>query len=181
MKAQGFIKALLGVVMGLAGAVQAEAHFFPSTVPDLDLSRYVGKWYEVESTQPFFQKGCVCNTAEYSLRDDGKINIVNSCNDTLPEGHVRVFEAIGAPSAEPGKLFVSSGGIPTFVPNYWVVDVASDYSYAVVSSFVRTPIWILSRTPEISQETRAAIYERLQKNGFDPRVLTPTLQEGCAH
>lgn len=181
MKIQGLLRSAFGILAGLLVASHAHAAVFPSTVSAVDLSRYVGKWYEVQSTKPFFQKGCVCNTAEYTLRDDGKVNVVNSCNDTTPQGHPRVFEAVASTSNDPAKLYVSSGGIPTPVTNYWIVDLAPDYSYAVVSSFLRTPVWILSRTPDLSQETLDGIYSRLEANGFDTKALSDSPQAGCSY
>ena len=181
MNTRGFLRMVLGFVAALATSSQAFAGIFPSTVAEVDLNRYVGKWYEVQSTKPFFQKGCVCNTAEYALRDDGKISVVNSCNDTTPQGHERIFEASAVPTSDPAKLIVSAVGISLPIPNYWIVDLAPDYSYAVVSSFLRTPVWILSRTPDLSQETLDGIYARLQKDGFDTKALSDTPQSGCSN
>jgi apolipoprotein D and lipocalin family protein len=181
MKVRVYAQAFVGLLLCLLGTSQAKGSIFPSTVEQVDLNRYVGKWYEIQSTKPFFQKGCVCITAEYRQRDDGNIDIINRCRDSTPEGHERVFEGLAVASSDPAKLYVSSGGIPSPVPNYWIVDLAPDYSYAVVSSFLRTPVWILSRTPELEEEILAGIYDRLRQNRFDPNALTPTLQNGCSN
>lgn len=170
--------ATLLFVLAAGGQAQA-AGIFPTTVSELDIPSYMGTWYEIQSTKPFFQKGCVCNTAEYALRQTGSVSVVNRCRDTSPAGHERVFEASAVTTSEPGKLKVSTLGIFSPVANYWVVDLAPDYSYAVVSSFIRNPVWILSRTPEMDSETLNGIYERLAKNGFDTNALSESLQTGC--
>lgn len=180
MKVHSLLRTCVATLFALVTVGEAQAAgIFPSTVSELDVPSYMGKWYEVQSTKPFFQKGCVCNTAEYTLKDNGAVSVVNRCNDSSPAGHERVFEATALTTSDPGKLKVSTLGIFAPVPNYWVVDLAPDYSYAVVSSFIRNPVWILSRTPELSAETLNGIYERLVKNGFDTSALSETLQTGC--
>lgn len=180
MKVRSLFRTCVALMFALGAVGEAQAAgIFPTTVSELDLPSYMGKWYEVQSTKPFFQKGCVCNTAEYALKDNGSVSVVNRCKDTSPAGHERVFEASALTTSDPGKLKVSTLGIFAPVPNYWVVDLAPDYSYAVVSSFIRNPVWILSRTPDLSAETLNGIYERLAQDGFDTSALSDTLQAGC--
>jgi apolipoprotein D and lipocalin family protein len=138
--------ALLAFLLSVVALEQfASAYIFPPTVSQLDVPRYMGKWYEVESTKPFFQNGCVCNTAEYKLLEDGTVSVKNSCHLETPTGPLRVVEAIARPTSEPGKLCVDFGGVRLPIANYWVIDLAPDYSYAVVSTLLRNPVWILSR------------------------------------
>lgn len=149
---------------------------FPKTVENLDLDSYLGRWYEVASTKPFFQRDCTCVTADYSLKEDGKVGVVNSCREKSPEGRLNQFVATADTTDEPGKFSVSAFNIPQLFSNYWVVDLAEDYRYAVVSTATRNPIWILSRTPEIAADDLQGIKERLKENGFKLDSLTPTFQ-----
>lgn len=160
-------------------ATRAQASFFPKVVSELDLERYLGTWYEVASTKPIFQLGCVCVTAKYALRADNKVQVLNSCRKNDVNAPLDVREGVASPSDHPAKFNVQFGPIPTPGTNYWVVDLAEDYSYAVVSSPIRQPIWILSRTPSLSQETLDGIYQRLSADGFYVPSISPTLQEGC--
>lgn len=171
-------RALLGAAAALT-AGSAQARGFPEVVPDLDLQRYLGTWYEVASTKPFFQRDCVCVTAKYTRRDDGKIDVVNSCRKRTVTGPLEIAEGIATPSRDPAKLSVSFGRFGFPLTNYWVVDLADDYSYAVVSTPFRRPIWILSRTPEMAPETLEDILARLKGAGFSTRAITQTVQEGC--
>jgi apolipoprotein D and lipocalin family protein len=166
-------------IQGFVATATAQASIFPKTVPALDLESYMGLWYEIQSTRPFFQANCVCNTAEYTLRDDNVVNVVNSCRENSPDGPSKVVEGTATGSRDPGKFYVKFGGFSSPITNYWVVDLAPDYSFAVVSSFLRSPIWILSRTPSLPQETLEGIYERLTQNGFDTSALQTTQVEGC--
>lgn len=148
-------------------------------VPQFDLESYQGQWFEIASTKPFFQKNCVCVTANYSLNPDDTVKVVNSCRDTTQTGPLDIVEGIAKKTPIPGVLKVNFG-FPALFPNYIVVDLADDYSYAAVSGPFRDPIWILSRTSTLSEETLEEIKARLQSKGFDPSRLSPTLQEGCA-
>ena len=165
-------------VMSLS-ATAAHAAIFPSVVKTLDLNGYVGKWYQVASTNPFFQKNCVCTTATYTLQSDGNVNVVNSCREGSVNGKVKLVEGVAYPTSKVGKLNVVFGGIKLPFSNYWVIEVADDYSYAVVSSPLRTPIWVLSRTPSLPSDTLAGIYGRLDAAGFPVGSLEATLQDGC--
>ena len=157
----------------------AQATIFPEVVPNLDLNRYLGTWYEIASTKPIFQRDCVCVTANYNLRDDGKVQVLNTCRKFDVNAPEEVVEGIAETSSHPAKFNVAFGGIRFPLTNYWIVDLADDYSYAVVSSPFRNPVWILSRTPSLAPETLDGIYTRLQQNGFVTDSISPTQQEAC--
>ncbi len=138
-----------------------------TTVDNVDLKRYSGKWYEIASYPSSFQKDCNCTTAEYTLTDKGYVIVENRCN----RGSVN-----GKPSYIKGKAFVVPGSgnaklkVQFFWPfrgSYWIIDLADDYSYAVVSNPSRNYLWILSRTPEMPQTLYTQITERLHSKGFD--------------
>lgn len=174
---KAFFRALLAT--GLVAANGAQARVFPEVVSDLDLQRYLGAWYEVASTKPSFQRDCVCVTATYSKRDDGKVKVENACRRGSVTAPLDIIEGTATGSRNPAKFSVSFAGFGMPLTNYWVVDLADDYSYAVVSTPFRRPIWILSRTPELAPETFDGIISRLENAGFPTKAITPTLQEGC--
>jgi len=147
-----------------------------NTVPNVDLEKYSGKWYEIASYPQIFQKGCNCTTAEYTLSDKGLVIVENRCN----KGSVD-----GKPAYIKGKAFVqkNSGNaklkVQFFWPfrgKYWIIDLADDYSYAVVSHPSRKYLWILSRTPQMNEEVYDQILLRLKENGFDLAKLQLTRQ-----
>jgi|GEM_PF-6568532 len=125
----------------------------PNVVSEVDLMRYGGRWYEVESTHPRFQRGCLCTTADYTLQGPTTVGIVNTCSTNegvrRTEGKAQVVSEI-----DTAKLKVTFPGMPdlSFLlgkTNYWIVDLAPDYTWAVVSTRFRTPMWIpgLLHTP----------------------------------
>ena len=148
---------------------------------DVDLNRYVGRWYEVASTQPFFQKGCVCSRVDYGLLESGNISVTNACNIGSGDGPINSITGVAVPSGYPGLFTVSLGGTPNSIPNYKVVTIARDYSWAVVSSPIRWPIWILSRTQSLPAKTRRHIKQRLRYHGYYTFGIRPTLQENCSN
>lgn len=146
------------------------------TVPYVDLKKYEGKWYEIASYPQKFQKGCHCTTAEYTLSDKGYVVVENRCN----KGSIH-----GKPSYIKGKAFVdkNSGNaklkVQFFWPfkgKYWIIDLADDYSYAVVSHPNRKYLWILSRTPQMNDLVYQQIMMRLKDNGFDLSKIQITTQ-----
>lgn len=140
-------------------------------VANLDLDRYLGKWYEIARYPNRFERNCQGVTAEYSRRPDGKIRVLNTCHKGSPTGPVEIAEG-QASIAGPGKLDV------TFVPwlpfakgDYWVLHVDPGYQMAVVGEPKGRFGWILSRAPEISDATYARALAVLERNGYDTSKL----------
>ncbi len=137
------------------------------TAQNVDLNRYLGKWYEIARLPRLFEKGCVGVTAEYSLRPDGKIDIKNSCRSYTCNG--RIYQANGvAKVVDPqthSKLAVSF--LWPFETDYWILEVDPEYSYAVVGSPDRDSFWILSRSPKLPETLVQSILNHYQTLGFD--------------
>lgn len=137
------------------------------TVDSVDLNRYVGTWYEIARYPNSFQKGCLGSTASYTLRDDGEIDVVNSCRDA-EDGRTRRVEgrAWVVDPATNARLKVSF--FWPFRGDYWIIDLGKEYEYAVVGTPNRKYLWVLSRTPAMDDAVYAAIMERVRRLGFDP-------------
>jgi apolipoprotein D and lipocalin family protein len=146
------------------------------TVAHVDLSRYVGTWYEVANFPQSFQRGCTATTATYTLRADGDIDVLNRCrqgsvdgDEKSARGRARVVDR-----ATNAKLEVSFFG--PFWGDYWIIDVSDDYSYAVVGHPGRDYLWILARTPTMAEATYERILARLQARGYETSRLVRTIQ-----
>lgn len=148
------------------------------TVPEVDLERYAGKWYEIASIPTSFQKGCHCTTAEYILKDS-YVRVINTCRKGSVNGKI---------DRAKGKAFVVDGSnnvqlkVQFFWPfrgDYYIIALAKDYSYALVGSPSRDYLWILSRTPTLPQDTIDLLKTTAAAKGFDPSRLTFTEQMGC--
>lgn len=148
-----------------------------STINTFNLNRYLGKWYEIARYDHAFERGLVGSTAEYTLRDDGKIKVLNSGHLNSLDGPYK--ESIGKAkpnkNGKPGQLRVSFFG--PFYSDYYILDLASDYSYSVVGSSSPKYLWILSRTPQLTPEVQSKIVKNLKKRGYDTNKLIWVEQE----
>ncbi|MEI7907959.1 MAG: lipocalin family protein [Bacteroidota bacterium] len=134
------------------------------TVPSVDVKKYIGKWYEIASLPFSRQEGCSCTTAEYDILDDGVLSVTNRCKkgDGFDQAVGKAFVIEGTNNTKLKVQFFWP-----FKGDYWVIDLAEDYSYAVVGMPSRKYCWILSRTKTMSDETYAGILERVKAKGFD--------------
>ncbi len=157
---------------GLTGLCAQDSGIQPvRTVDKVDLDRYMGKWFEIAAFPQKFQKGCHCTTAEYEMTDKGYVRVVNACRKGGPDGKV---------SRAKGKAFVVKGSgnaklrVQFFWPfrgNYWIIDLAEDYTYAVVGDPSRKYLWILSRAKEMDPALYDEIVQRIKAQGFDTTKL----------
>lgn len=140
-----------------------------STVKQLDISRFMGKWYEIARFNHFFEKGMTHVTAEYSLLPNGKIRVVNrGIKDGKPK------EIIGKakqpnPVEYPGRLEVSF--FLWFYSDYYILELDKNYQYALIGSSTDKYLWILSRTPEMPKETLDEFLQNINKRGYDLNKL----------
>lgn len=146
------------------------------TVAHVDLARYVGTWYEIASFPQRFQRGCTGSIATYSIRGDGDIDVVNRCRLESLDGEEKVAKgrAKVVDSATNAKLRVSF--FRPFWGDYWIIDLGSDYEYAVVGHPSRDYLWILSRTPTMEPGVYEEIVSRLKAQGYEVERLNKTQQ-----
>lgn len=146
------------------------------TVAQVDLERYVGKWYEIASFPMWFQRRCAGGTtAEYSANADGTIAVVNTCIDKNGEPIVARGTARVVPDSGNAKLKVSFFG--PFTGDYWVIALDEEnYSWAVVGHPSRKYLWILSRTPGLPTATYDRIVAKVAAMGYDVERLNVTDQ-----
>jgi len=149
-----------------------------TTVKELDLNRYLGTWYEIARFPHSFEKNLVGVTATYSLRDDGKIKVLNQGYKNTLDGELSVAEGkakIPDP-LEPGKLKVSFFWI--FYGDYFVFELDENYQYVMIGSSSPKYFWILSRTPQMAPEVYEMLLEKARKRGYNLDKLVKVLQSG---
>lgn len=168
---------LMLLVMG--GCVNmSERRYDPlSVVSSVDLNRYTGTWYEIARYPHSFQEGCVGSRATYTLRDDGKISVLNECYDRTFSGKLRSAngKAWVVDKQTNAKLKVSF--FWPFAGDYWIIDLGKDYEYAVIGHPKREYLWILSRNREMGDDVYEAILSRLREKQYDTSRLTKTPQQ----
>jgi apolipoprotein D and lipocalin family protein len=146
-----------------------------TAVDNVDLRRYAGKWYEIARYPNRFQRNCQSDTtAIYTLRDDGKVRVVNACREkngkvTTARGTAKVVD-----KKTNAKLKVTF--FWPFYGDYWVIGLSPDYQYAIVGEPSRKYLWILSRTPSMEEATYQKVLRLVETLGYQPGKLQKTNQ-----
>jgi len=148
------------------------------TVGHVELQRYLGTWYEIARFPQSFQEGCVASTATYTLRDDGLIDVLNRCRRETLDGEERSAEGLARVVDEETNAKLEVTFFLFFWGEYWIIDLAEDYGWAVVGHPSRDYLWILSRTPQMDAEVYAGILQRLDAQGYETEHLYVTPQVG---
>ncbi len=145
------------------------------SVARLDTDAYLGLWYEIARFPNFFERGCTGVTAEYALRENGKINVKNSCRKGALDGQLEVADGVARVVA-PGQLKVKFAEWLPFEGDYWVIGLPADGQVSVVGVPSGDFGWILARTPELEADARDAALAILTKAGYDTTRLVWTVQ-----
>jgi apolipoprotein D and lipocalin family protein len=159
---------LIAVCYFLSGCLAVPDGIEP--IDNFELNRYLGDWYEIARLDHSFERGLEAVKAEYSLRDDGGIRVINSGRDSKTqvaqqaEGRAYFVE-------EPnlGHLKVSFFG--PFFGSYVIFELDENYQYAFIAGNNRDYLWLLARTPEVSEELIDQFISRASLLGFDTSQL----------
>ncbi len=176
MTGSGLAVLVSALASGAAAAAVLAADRPLEVVPHVDVPRYLGTWYEIATIPQRFQRGCVGVTAHYSLRADGSIEVVNVCRkDTLD----------ARPRSVRGKAWIVDKTTNAklkvrffwpFAGDYWIIELDSDYRWAVVGHPSRTYYWILSRTPQMAPDLYEELVRRAAAKGYDTSRIKKTRQ-----
>lgn len=146
------------------------APFDSQPMPQVDLNRYMGRWYEVARFPHRFEKDCHGVTADYALRPDGKVSVLNTCRKGALDGPVKTAKATGW-SAHPSNSRLRVRFFWPFSAAYWIVALDSEYRWAVVGHPSRKYLWLLSRTPGLPAEVDAVLVAEAARLGYDVSKL----------
>ena len=153
----------------------------PTTVDSVDLKKYAGTWYEIGRLPMYFQRNCASDvTATYTEKTDGSgIIVTNKCADK--DGADIIADGLAKPVDDTGsKLKVTF--LPSWIrwlpvgrADYWVLARDADYKTALVGTPDKDYLWLLARSPNVSQETYAKYRQIAQQQGYDLKEfkLTP--------
>ena len=150
------------------------------TVDAVDLDRYAGDWFEVARFPNRFQRQCASDVrASYARRNDGLIDVINRCrvedgSATEAQGVARVADDRTFAKLKVRFAPAALSFLPFVWGDYWILGLASDYTWATVGSPDRTYLWILARTPVLDAERLASALAAARANGFDVERLTMT-------
>jgi apolipoprotein D and lipocalin family protein len=150
----------------------------PQPAKPVELSRYLGKWYEQGRYDASFQQGCEGVTAEYASKEDGTVAVVNTCREGSATGTMRTASATArvVEGSNGAKLKVSF--FQPFEGDYWVLDRAPDYSWSIVGEPSGKYLWILTRRQQIGQQEYGRLVSRAGSLGYDTTLLRRTSHGG---
>ncbi len=141
------------------------------TVTNVDLERYMGTWYEIARFPQWFEKGLIGVTANYSIKKNGNVEVVNKGFKESLSGKMKLakgFAKIPDPNV-PGRLkvyfFWPFGG------EYLILDLDENYQHVLVGSSSKKYLWILCRTPKMDDTTYNNLVKKAETLGFDIRKL----------
>ncbi|MCX8110215.1 MAG: lipocalin family protein [Syntrophorhabdaceae bacterium] len=135
-------------------------------VKNFDINRYLGRWYEIARLDHPFERGLEKVYGEYSLNNDGSIKVVNRgyepASATWKEA---IGKAYFVSHADIGMLKVSFFG--PFYSSYNIIELDRDYSYALICSYNKKYLWILSRKPELDESIKTGLINKAKHLGFE--------------
>ena len=157
----------------LTGMAKVDQKSELEVVGAVDLSRYAGRWYEIARLPNRFEKKCADSvTATYTLRSDGKVDVVNRCRKANGEYTTAKGKAKIVDKKTNAKLKVTF--FWPFYGDYWILDLGSNYEYAVVGAPDRDYLWILSRTPQLDEQLYQRLLGQMAARGFETERMIRT-------
>ena len=152
----------------------------PPTVPQVDLTRYAGRWFEIARYPNSFEKNCAGVTAEYVQRPDGRIDVINTCHKGSVDGPAEVAKGVARVMEQSGNARLKVKFAPSWVPfawgDYWILHLETDYSAVLVGDPSGKYLWILAREKSLDTGTLARIKARAKELGFETDPLEMTQQ-----
>lgn len=146
-------------------------------VTEFDSARYLGKWYEIARLDHSFERGLKNVTAEYSLRDDGGIKVVNQGYSASNKAwQSAVGKAFFVSGEDVGHLKVSFFG-PIY-GSYVVFELGSEYQYSFVTSYNKSYLWLLAREPTVAQSVMDKFNTLAEQHGYKTDDLIYVLHDG---
>ncbi|EBG9220840.1 lipocalin family protein [Salmonella enterica] len=174
---------LLPVVAAVTAAFLVVACSSPTppkgvtVVNNFDAKRYLGTWYEIARLDHRFERGLEQVTATYSLRNDGGLNVINKGYNP-DRGMWQKTEGKAYLTGSPNRATLKVSFFGPFYGGYNVIALDREYRHALVCGPDRDYLWILSRTPTLSEEIKQQMLAVATREGFDVNKLIWVKQSG---
>ncbi|MBU8542176.1 lipocalin family protein [Roseomonas sp. CGMCC 1.13459] len=171
-------KAIVGLMLLLGACATTPARPPVATVPQVDLARYAGTWFEIARLPNSFQdggdRGCTATTATYTPQPDGKVGVVNRC--LAHDGTPRIAEGSAYAVEGSGNARLRVSFFWPFYGDYWVIGLDPAYRWAVVGAPGRDYLWILARRPSLAPGDYSEAVGIAAQQGFEVTRLQTTPQ-----
>lgn len=169
MKKHFYSILFLLVAIPFSACSKSDKSYDNTPVTQFDLSRFLGKWYEIARYDHKFERDMQAVTAEYSLADNGMVKVLNS---GFRDGELETAEGKAKqpdPENNPAHLRVSFFWF--FYSDYNILMLGEDYSYALIGSKSADYLWILAREPRLDENLKTAILDEARRRGYDTDAL----------
>ena len=163
-------------LMNIFFSCQTNKSLTPETVPEVNLTKYAGLWYEIAAYPNRFEKGCKCVTAEYSIIDSSNVRVINTCIDQK-SGKTKKIKGKAFPVENSNNAKLKVQFFWPFKGDYWIFYLDDEYQHAIVGSPNRKFLWILSREPRIDKREFDKLISIIESKGFSQTDLKLTVQD----
>jgi apolipoprotein D and lipocalin family protein len=147
------------------------------TVSPVNLEKYAGTWYEIARLPNRFERDLECVTATYTLKDNGKIEVINR---GYKVGESQKTSKIKGVAWVPDKNFPGRLKVRFFWPfsgNYYIIELDNNYRYALVGEPSRKYLWILSKDKQLDSNIYSSLLEKADQMGFDTKKVIKINQD----
>jgi apolipoprotein D and lipocalin family protein len=159
---------MVALIVSLTGCIADNNDPPLSQVAKVDINRYLGLWYEIARIDHSFQKDCVASTADYSLRPDGDVKVMNACRKKNLDGEITSVEGKAWVVNKDTNAWLKVQFFWPFRGDYIIIDLdEKEYQYAVVGHQSRDYLWILSRMPQMDDGIYGELLNKIAKQGYD--------------
>ena len=158
-----FVMLLLGGCLGMPEEV--------APVQGFEIDRYLGKWYEIARLDHSFERGLDQVTAEYTLREDGGVKIINR-GFSVKDAQWQEAEGKAYFVDDPTQGYLKVSFFGPFYGSYVIFALdKDDYQYAFISGPDKSYLWFLSRTPQVDPSAMQRFIEQVGSLGYDTEKL----------
>ena len=158
---------ILAAAAGLAAAQGASAQAMPQPVQHVELTKIMGRWYEVARLPNMTQRGCQAGTSDWTRNGDG-FSVVQACHKGSPDGPLSEWKAKARPidPVSNAKFKMSFfGGLVS--QEYWVLDQRTDQGWLILSTHDGRYLWLMSQRPTLPMAIKSEALARIKQLGFD--------------
>ena len=161
------MKQIFLILLAMVSLLSCKSTAELATVDEVDINKYLGTWYEIARLPNTFEKGLKCVTATYSLKDNGKIAVLNK---GFASESKRLWKSAKGTAWVPDKEYPGRLKVSFFWPfagNYYILVLDENYQYALVGDPSRKYLWVLARDLSLDATIYSQLMDHAKKNGFD--------------